>query len=94
MTTHLFETENGRFILNEEYSKIGYCYPRIFVENAKTQEYTNIDVTIGACFKQSKSDFESWIDGTEMRGESYETICKSLGLNAEALKELIDEIQG
>ena len=37
-----------------------------FVENKAKNSYTNIDLTIGGAFKQSKEDFESWLDGTEV----------------------------
>lgn len=90
-TSYLFKTNKGRFIVNDERSKLGYSYPRIFVESNKG--YVNIDTTIGACFPQSKSDFESWIDGEEVTGADLGKICENLSLNKDALLRMVDQFQ-
>lgn len=90
-TTYLFTTGKGRFIINDERSKLGYAYPRIFIESNKG--YVNVDVTIGCCFPQSKNDFESWIDGEEKVGADLDKICKDLFLNKSALMRMVNDFQ-
>lgn len=92
--TYLFATKFGRFIINDERSGIGYSYPRIFVETT-SGKYFNYDVTLSCCFFQKKSDFESWIDGTEIRGkiDLFRKVCDDLHLNREGVTKLIRELQ-
>lgn len=90
-TTYLFVTARGRFIVNDERSKLGYSYPRIFIE--ANNGYVNVDVTLNCCFPQSKNDFESWIDGEEKTGENLDDICKKLFLNKDALMRMVNEFQ-
>lgn len=89
--TYLFKTDKGRFIINDEHSKIGYSYPRIFIESAKG--YVNVDVTLGCCFPQSKSDFESWIDGEEISGASLDEVCERVCINKDVMLKMIDDFQ-
>ena len=91
--TYLFKTDKGRFIINDERSKIGYGYPRIFVECENGDEYVNVDFTLGAAFKMKKTDFESWLDGSEVRGADLVKVCGDLGLIHDSLVPLIAEIQ-
>lgn len=89
--TYLFTTENGRFIINDERSKLGYAYPRIFVECPNGN--VNIDTTLGGSFNMSKEDFESWLDGTEITNANLKEICKDIGLKYEYLIKSITEMQ-
>lgn len=91
MRTYLFTDEKGRFIINDERSTIGYSYPRVFIEIGN--KYANLDLTLGMVFNQKKSDFESWLDGTEIEGEDYENVCANLGINAEGLAKAIENIR-
>lgn len=92
--SYLFATKLGRFIINDERSKIGYSYPRIFVETP-SGKYFNYDVALACCFFQKKSDFESWIDGTEIRGsiDLFRKVCEDLRLNRVGVTKLIQSLQ-
>lgn len=90
--TYLFKTDKGRFIINDERSKIGYSYPRLFIECAGGK-FVNVDFTLGTAFNMKKSDFESWLDGSEVRDADLAKICEDLGLIHSSLVPLISEIQ-
>ena len=87
-TTYLFLIDGHRVIINEEYSSIGYCYPRLFVE-VSPEEHLNFDLTIGACFGQTLAQFESWLDGTEIADADLHKVCNRLHLNYDALINLV-----
>lgn len=90
--TYLFSTDKGRFIVNDERSGIGYSYPRIFIE-CSNGKYFNVDCTLGQTFHQRKSDFESWIDGTEVRNADLGEVCRDLGLSKDAVESVVIQIQ-
>ncbi len=86
-TTYHFRVGLMHFIINDESSGIGYSYPRVFL-SFPNGEYLNLDLTLGAIFKMSESDFWSWIDGTETDLDSEEAIrevCGNLNLSWDAL---------
>ena len=89
--TYLFKTDKGRFIINDERSKIGYGYPRLFVECG--EKFVNVDFTLGAAFNMKESDFNSWLDGTEVQGADIAKVCEDLGLKHDNLIPLIEEMQ-
>lgn len=92
--THLFLIDGHRVIINEEYSSIGYCYPRVFIEK-DVDNHVNLDLTLEACFKQKLSEFESWLDGTECRYadlSAFPDVCARCGMNSDPLIALIREI--
>lgn len=91
MKTYLFKTPTGRFIINDERSKIGYCYPRLFIEVG--DEYVNIDFTLGTAFKMKRQQFESWLDGTEIIDADPKKVCKDLGIIYDVMMSVIADIQ-
>ncbi len=93
--THLFAIDGHRVIINEEYSGIGYCYPRVFIEKNRDNHFS-LDLTLDACFKQKLSEFESWLDGTECRYDDlriFPDICERCGINADALIAFIRQVE-
>ena len=92
--TYHFRVGWVHYIINDETSGIGYSYPRVFL-GFPNEEYLNLDLTLGAIFKMSKSDFWSWIDGTETELDSEEAIreiCGNLNLSWDALFEVEREL--
>ena len=89
--TYLFKTNKGRFIINDERSKIGYSYPRLFVECK--DKYVNVDFTLGTMFKMKKENFESWIDGSEITGADIKKLCKDLDIVYDNMMIVINYIQ-
>ena len=92
--THLFVIDGHRVIINEECSSIGYCYPRVFIEK-DVDNHVNLDLTLGAYFKQKLSEFESWLDGTECRYDdisAFNDVCAGCGLNSDPLIALVRDI--
>ena len=60
-TAYLFRVGPVQFIINIQYSTIGFSYPRIFIA-WPDNSYTNLDLTLGAAFSMSESDWLSWYD--------------------------------
>ena len=92
--SYLFEVDGNRVILNDERSGIGYGYPRIFIESAKTGNHVNFDVCLRRTFNQSKAEFESWLDGTEVVGADIEAVCNDIGINYKVMLNVIRDILG
>lgn len=95
-TTYVFSTDRGRFIVNDERSELGFGYPRVFVEiasNGEDNRYLNADLFLGACFNQKREEFESWIDGTEVRDADFDSVCEIVGINAQALMDFVNMVQ-
>lgn len=65
------------FILNIQHSTIGYGYPRLFAE-FPNGDHINVDFTVGQVFGMSQSDWDSWLDGTEILLETEEAIQKKI----------------
>ena len=92
--TYHFRVGWVHYIINDETSSIGYSYPRVFL-GFPNEEYLNLDLTLGAIFKMSKSDFWSWIDGTETELDSEEAIrkvCSDLNMSWDALFDVAREL--
>lgn len=82
------------FILNPQFSGIGNCYPRIFVR-FPDNSYLNCDLSIGAMFKMSEEDWNSWLDGTEVwlnTIEEVNKICSECGINWNIFEQIIFEL--
>ena len=78
------------FILNPQYSDLGYCHPRIFV-SFPDDSYLNCDLSIRTVFPMSKDDYLSWLDGTQTTLQNMEEIreaCKECGVNWDAFHEV------
>lgn len=89
-----------RFIINDERSSLGYGYPRIFIEKTNGG-YINFDSSLGGCFSQRASEFNSWLDGTETNiGEDWtitdvNRIAETVGFKpgcGEAILNMVKEI--
>ncbi len=81
------------FILNVQQSKIGYAYPRIFVR-FPDDSYLNCDLSIGALFKMTAKDWDSWIDGTEIHLDAIEEVrakCSEAGINWDEFEKIAFE---
>lgn len=61
----LFTVNGINFISNIEYSKIGYAYPRIFVEAKPGEIYYSNDLTLGQLFPMKKNDWDDWASDAE-----------------------------
>lgn len=55
-----FSHSGMEVILNIQYSKIGFGYPRIFFKAG--EKYNNLDLTLGHVFPMTKEDWNSWFD--------------------------------
>lgn len=52
-------------ILNIQTSRIGYSYPRVFVQ-FPDKSCVNIDFTLGRVFAMSEASWNSWLDDSQM----------------------------
>ena len=73
-------------LIDVQYSKIGYGYPRIFVEVVPTKEYVMIDATVGAAFVMPAANWDAWfadaVNGTlediDEAGLSFDGLVKAV----------------
>jgi hypothetical protein len=61
MKTYFFRVGVLKFILNVQYSSIGFPYPRVFIA-WPDNSYSNVDVTLGAVVTMSEENWFSWFD--------------------------------
>lgn len=90
-----FSIVNGcGLILHCQSSKVGYCYPNIFI-NVSNEKYVNVDCTIPAIFSMTKADFDSWLDGTEIPVTTEEMLYqfREHGLSVDGIMSLLDELK-
>ena len=95
-STYYFRIGPLVFILNSRCSRIGNCCPRIFVR-FPDNSYLNCDLSLGAMFKMSEEDWDSWLDGTEVwlnTIEEVNEICSKCGINWNAFEKDIFELYG
>lgn len=85
--------ENTHVLVSDEHSKIGYSYPRIFIEVIPHEVYVNIDCALGCVFNMSESDFNSWLDGSEITDANLDEVCDSIGLRYNAVFEIINALK-
>lgn len=81
-------------ILHCQSSKIGYCYPNIFI-NVDNVHYVNVDCTIPTMFNMTKADFDSWLDGTEIylsTDEMYHQF-REYGLDVYSVLFILDSLK-
>ena len=79
------------FILNVQQSAIGYLYPRIFVR-FPDDSYLNCDIMLGAMFKMTEKDSQSWFDGTEKYLNTIDEVqdkCAEVGINWKEFEKII-----
>jgi hypothetical protein len=86
-----FRIENRLFIINHKYSKIGYSYPRLFIEEPDLEYDINFDITLNAEFKMMKSDFKDWIeDSSEILDEDLiRNELNDIHINYDILKDIM-----
>ena len=75
------------FILNIQYSTIGFGYPRLFIA-WPDGSYTNADLYLGALFSMTESDWMSWLDDELVELDDIDSvhkIGKENGINIDAL---------
>lgn len=92
--TYLFTGENGlRYIVNIQQSKIGYSYPRFFIESGNGNCY-NLDITLGACFKMKQKDFNDWASDARTDLE-FSSVCEEIGMGhvVDKLLAVIHDVQ-
>ena len=88
-----FNIENTRVLISDEHSKIGCSYPRIFIEVIPHEVYINIDLTLGTAFNMSESDFNSWLDGSEITDANLDDVCDNIGLRYNAIFEMLNALK-
>lgn len=85
---YLFKIGLFNFILNIQHSSIGYSYPRIFVR-LPDGSCQNWDLSLSTIFNMSQSDWDSWLDGTEIKLETIDEVrekCSEWGVNWDAFE--------
>ena len=93
-TAYLFRVGVLSFILNVQQSKIGYSYPRIFIR-FPDNSYLNCDLSIGTLFKMTAENWDSWIDGTEIKLNTIEEVrakCHEAGINWDEFEKIAFEM--
>lgn len=78
------------------YSKIGYSYPRFFIELPNNHGYVNADPHTGMAISMSKEDWDSWEDTPVVEKTVHGTIeeyCVSVGLSLENLHQLAENLK-
>lgn len=90
--TKLMMIDDERVILNVQYSKIGYGYPRLFIEIG--DKHYNLDLTVMAMFKMKAEDFADWAEDAEIvPAEEIEKLLKEHNINYAALEECVQEMK-
>ena len=74
-----------KVVLVREYSKIGYCYPRLIFKDQSDGQYVNLDLTTGFACVVPDEDYEDYVqnakDGNEddlsglINLEQFKLIC-------------------
>lgn len=89
MAEKLMVLEGKRVILNAQYSKVGNCYPRLFIE-ATPEQYINADLTIGTAFRMEKKDFHDWLEDAETILEAqHDQVLTDYNIVPEALRDYL-----
>lgn len=91
--TYYFRIGPLVFIINIQFSGIGFSYPRIFVR-FPDGSCINCDLSLPAVFGMTEEDWDSWLDGTEIllnSKEEIETVCKENGINWDIFEQAIFE---
>lgn len=95
MKTFMFNCGPIVFLVNVQFSTIGYAYPRLFVK-LPDDSFINVDLTIGRIFGMSREDWDSWFDDTLVNlgtfDEAKGRICEETGMRLEALSDLVEAL--
>lgn len=87
MKTYFFRVGVLKFILNIQYSSIGFSYPRVFIA-WPDNSYSNLDTTLGAVFTISEENWFSWFDKELISLDDITEISaigKKCGINIQAI---------
>ena len=93
-TAHFFINGDFQYILNVQYSSIGYSYPRVFVRFPDCS-FVNYDSYLETLFGMSEEEWDSWFDGelvTIPTEEEMDAKMHEAGLNWTRFKEAIQKI--
>lgn len=85
---YLFKIGLFNFILNIQGNSIGYSYPRIFIQ-LPDGSCQNWDLSLSTIFPMPQSDWDSWLDGTEIKLETIDEVrekCNMWGVNWDAFE--------
>lgn len=83
MVTYLFKIGLFNFILNAQCGYNGYNDPRIFIQ-LPDGSYQDWDFTLSIIFQMTESDWDSWLDGTEIKLETIDEVrekCSECGVD-------------
>lgn len=87
MKAYFFRVGVLKFILNIQYSSIGFSYPRMFIA-WPDNSYSNLDLTLSSVFTMSENDWFSWFDEELINLDDIEevnVIGEKCGINIQAL---------
>lgn len=90
-TVKRFIVEDVVILLNVQYSKIGYPYPRLFVEAKPGVKYYNLDLTVEAIFDMPVENWNSWID--DVIDVEPMSVINELNLNYAALAAIVRRLK-
>mgnify|MGYP007112902920 CR=1 FL=1 len=85
-----FTMNEVRIIINVQHSKIGYAYPRLFIEFQPEEKYINYDLTLGATFRMPKEDWDDWFEDSV--DVDAKVICDEYKIDYDHLDGLTKEI--
>lgn len=94
MKSYLFRIGFWQFILNIQYSTIGYGYPRLFIR-CPDNSYMNADFSLGTIFRMFEEDWNSWLDDELIKLSEISEVkaaAEEHGLNFENLMKFINEV--
>lgn len=75
------------FLLNIQSSKVGFAYPRLFIE-VQPDEHLVLDLTLGAAFKMKEEDWSDWMSDCEEITTDEAKEALSGCINWDALEQL------
>lgn len=90
-SAYIFRIGKLHFIINPQYSGIGFCYPRVFVR-FPDNSYLNFDLYLGQTFRMTQANWDSWLDGTEETVNDINRvreIAKDCGFDWDGFEQLI-----
>jgi len=93
MTEKYCSTNDNEFIINVQESKIGNCYPRIFIHSIDNDSFVNLDLSLPAIFKMKESDFCDWkADAEHIDEEKFYSLLKGMEINLDAFSDIVKEL--
>jgi len=90
----LINVGGHRVIINVQSSQIGFGYGRLFIEVVPEETYINFDLTLGATFAMSESNWNDWLADTELvrDEEAIRKLLQELGVNYDRLTEALEQM--